>query len=109
MPLLTTSGISFAPAGRWILHWEESVPPYCIRAGMLLPNMALMIMNSQACLAVTGIIAVYYELGVKAHWWTSSGHNEQNAWLRRIHGHMESVERTWTRKDMGFSVRCIKN
>lgn len=52
---------------------------------------------------------LYYELGVKAHWWTSSGHNEQNAWLRRIHGHMESVERTWTRKDMGFSVRCIKN
>ena len=109
MPLLTTLGISFAPAGRWILHWEESVPPYCIRAGMLLPNMALMIMNSQACLAVTGIIAVYYELGVKAHWWTSSGHNYKKAWLRTKHAHLQCVQRTWTRKYLGFFLKKIKN
>ncbi len=51
----------------------------------------------------------FYSLGRNSNSWTSTSHDEQNAWYRNIYFNNGGVYRGIFTKNSGFSVRCIKN
>ncbi|MEI6089554.1 MAG: FISUMP domain-containing protein [bacterium] len=48
-------------------------------------------------------------LGSSGYWWSSSEYDKANAWLRGMSYTTTSVTRSYSKKENGFSVRCIKD
>ncbi len=51
----------------------------------------------------------YFSLGESLNMWTSSSHNETNAWYRNIYFDNAGIHRNVFTKNSGFSVRCIRD
>ncbi len=53
--------------------------------------------------------ALFYELGLSFHFWSSSQNTSSDAWYRSLYINSNSIVRYYYDKTGGFSVRCIKN
>ena len=56
-----------------------------------------------------GLNGAFLDIGAIGCWWSSSEHDTTNAWrflLTKLNG---SATRLYSNKDLGFSVRCIKD
>lgn len=42
-------------------------------------------------------------------WWSSTENNDIYAWCRYIHNYQSSVSNSYDNKELGFSVRCVKD
>jgi len=51
----------------------------------------------------------YYGLGENGHWWTSTEKDRDDAWYRVIHYKLDSWSRYSLSKELGMSVRCLRN
>jgi uncharacterized protein (TIGR02145 family) len=51
----------------------------------------------------------YYFLGIHAHWWSSTEHDEDHAWIHYLLNEYTGVIRIPPDKRYGLSVRCIRN
>jgi len=47
--------------------------------------------------------------GSIGYWWTSTEENPGNAWCRSVFENYDEVYGSWTNKNFGYSVRCIKD
>lgn len=48
-------------------------------------------------------------LGTRAHFWTSSAADSEQAWYRSMSNESPHLTRSYNFKNYGFSIRCIKN
>jgi uncharacterized protein (TIGR02145 family) len=51
----------------------------------------------------------FYRMGVNGVWWSSSELNALNAWYRFMRYNYSNVDRDYTIKCSGFSVRCVRD
>lgn len=51
----------------------------------------------------------FYTLRRNLNWWTSTGHDEYNAWYRNIYYNNAAIYRNIYGKTSGFSVRCVRD
>jgi uncharacterized protein (TIGR02145 family) len=47
--------------------------------------------------------------GSYGYWWSGSGFDDANAWLRRLNKDSAEASRMYSEKDWGRSVRCVKD
>ena len=52
---------------------------------------------------------VFYELGYRGYWWTSTEYALYNSWCRLMDYDGAWIYRTFNVKSDGFSVRCVKD
>ena len=48
-------------------------------------------------------------VGLNGNWWSSTRYPTNNAWYRRLYYNTSSVNSYNTNKDLGFSVRCVRD
>jgi len=51
----------------------------------------------------------FYSIGNLGYWWSSSQDYTFNAWFRGLYYGYGSVDRDYSSKDYGFSVRCLRD
>lgn len=51
----------------------------------------------------------YYDVADKGYFWTSTQHSEGFAWYRYVETTESYIFRAYHKKEMAFSVRCVKN
>ena len=56
-----------------------------------------------------GATAFFFDIGMFAHWWTSTEYNSENAWERSVDFFDIEANNFDYQKSTGMSVRCIKD
>lgn len=56
-----------------------------------------------------GIIPTFYNIGEEGMWWSSTGDHPAAAWQRQMRHNSSDVIRDDLLKELGFSVRCVKD
>ena len=51
----------------------------------------------------------FINIGVNGYWWSSTEYDTTRAWLRTLCYHTSNVYRSITNKELGFSVRCLRD
>ena len=52
---------------------------------------------------------IFYFIGSNGYWWSSTDHNTSSAWYRNLCNSYSDVFRYTSTKDIGFSVRCVRD
>ena len=52
---------------------------------------------------------IFYFIGSNGYWWSSTDHNTSSAWYRNLCNSYSDVFRYTSTKDIGFSVRCLRD
>jgi len=52
---------------------------------------------------------IFYSIGSPGYWWCATEHYATNAWYRSMSSQHSNVDRYYNYKEVGFSVRCIKD
>ncbi|MFA4851475.1 MAG: FISUMP domain-containing protein [Bacteroidales bacterium] len=52
---------------------------------------------------------IFGYVGVYGYWWSSTEYNAIYAWFRDVHYNVSSVGRSYYDKEVGYSLRCMKN
>jgi uncharacterized protein (TIGR02145 family) len=52
---------------------------------------------------------IFYFIGSNGYWWSSTDHNTSSAWYRNLCNSYGDVFRYTSTKDIGFSVRCVRD
>jgi len=55
------------------------------------------------------VIGAFFNIGTSGYWWSSTEFNTSNAWYRYLNYGNGSVNRHFTNKGKGFSVRCLRD
>ena len=50
-----------------------------------------------------------YDVGYYGHWWGATEYNATNAWNRDVDDNNSDVHRYSYNKEVGFSVRCVRD
>jgi uncharacterized protein (TIGR02145 family) len=48
-------------------------------------------------------------VGCYGYWWSATEASTHGAWYRNMHYYLNTVYRNYTLKEMGFSVRCVRD
>src|SRR5690554_4704895 len=51
----------------------------------------------------------FYNVGYSGYWWSATEVNVTNAWDRLMYGYYSYVDRGYFNKEVGFSVRCVRD
>lgn len=51
----------------------------------------------------------FYNIGYSGYWWSATDFNSNNAWSRTMRYNSSSVYRDYDHKELGFSVRCVRD
>jgi uncharacterized protein (TIGR02145 family) len=51
----------------------------------------------------------FYYVGSSGYWWSSTEYNTSNAWYRYLYYNFGAVDRNYTNKTFGYSVRCLRD
>jgi uncharacterized protein (TIGR02145 family) len=51
----------------------------------------------------------FYLVGHDGYWWSATEGNATNAWSRHMYDYLSSVGRNYYDKELGFSVRCVRD
>jgi uncharacterized protein (TIGR02145 family) len=55
------------------------------------------------------ITGTFGNVSIDGNWWSSTQYNTDNAWYRNINYNAGNLNRNYSGKSRGFSVRCVKN
>ena len=56
-----------------------------------------------------GIYGAFYTIGNNGYWWSATESNANNAWYRLMYCDYSNVTRDGSDKEVGFSVRCVRD
>ncbi len=56
-----------------------------------------------------GIYGAFYTIGNYGYWWSATESNANNAWDRLMYCDYSNVTRDGSNKEVGFSVRCVRD
>ena len=48
-------------------------------------------------------------IGIYGNWWSATEYNATNAWILRMYDYYSDVPRNYLYKEVGFSVRCVRD
>ncbi|HQA75787.1 MAG TPA: FISUMP domain-containing protein, partial [Salinivirgaceae bacterium] len=69
--------------------------------------------NETGFTALPGGCRYYYGyfifIGEYGFWWSATEHDGTSAWTRRMHYNCSKVDRRNYHKELGFSVRCLRD
>ncbi len=51
----------------------------------------------------------FYDIGIRANWWSSSEYSSSQVWDRGLYYISDEVSRNYKNKTYGFSVRCMRD
>ena len=51
----------------------------------------------------------FYNIGYNGYWWSATESSTDSVWQRYMRYNYSSVDRFFTRKELGLSVRCVKD
>ena len=54
-------------------------------------------------------IGGFDHMGLYGRWWTATELSSTNAWMRKMYLSSDQVDRDYTSKESGFSVRCVRD